>query len=243
MRRYLVVDDNEAFAENLAEILGDRGAAVDIASGGSRALELASSTRYDALLSDMRMPVMSGAELVHRVRRADPGVPAIVITAYTNDDDLAAARQEGLLAVLPKPAPIGRLVELITAARRDGLVAIIEDDPHMADNLSEILRQYGFGTVTAASVLETERLGDVRPFAALVDLRVPGGADGVAMTRLAKKYPGLPMFVVTGHASIAPPEPHAGVFEKPFDTNELTAALQRLYNATHEQSPDHPLRR
>lgn len=233
MPRYLLVDDNRVFAENLAEILQDAaGAVVDIASGGTSALELASRTRYDAIVSDMRMPVMGGAELVHRVRRLDPGVPAIVVTAYTNDDDLAAARQEGLLAVLPKPTPIGQLIELLTVARRDGLVALVEDDRALSDNLSDALRSRGFATVTAASVLETERLGDVKPFAALVDLRVPGGPDGMAMKRLAEKFPGLPLLVMTGH-DIDPSGSHHGVYRKPFHTAELLVALERLYGSVH----------
>jgi CheY-like chemotaxis protein len=233
MRRYLVVDDNQAFAENLAEIIGDAGGTVDVASGGEAALERARKTRYDALISDMRMPVMGGAELVHRIHALDPGLPAIVITAYTHDDDLQAARREGLLAVLPKPAPVPTLLELLRVGRRDGLVVLIEDDPHFADNLSEILRTRGFASVTAASVLETERLGDVRPFAALVDLRVPGGPDGMAMTRLSEKFPGLPMLVVTAHLEVAPPVAHQGVFRKPFQTEELVATLERLYRARH----------
>ena len=71
----------------------------------------------------------------------DPNLPAVVITAYTNDDDLEAARNEGVLAVLPKPAPVARLLELLGAARRGGLVAIIEDDAALSDNLSEVLRR------------------------------------------------------------------------------------------------------
>ena len=231
MRRYLIVDDNAAFAENLAEIVGDTGAQADIASSGAAALELAARTRYDALVSDMRMPVMGGAELVHRVRRADPGLPAIVITAYTHDDDLLAARQEGLLAVLPKPAPVARLLELLASARRAGLVVLVEDDVHLSDNLGEALRLRGFAAVTAASVLETERLGDVRPFAALVDLRVPGGPDGTAMNRLAHKFPGLPMFVLTGHADVPPPVAHQYLFTKPFRTSEVLGALEALHSA------------
>src|SRR5207249_4638182 len=85
------------------------------------------------------------------------------------ENDLLAAREEGLLAVLPKPAPLDRLVELLRAARRDGLVAVIEDDSALADNLAEALRDRGFSAVTARSVSETDRLGGVRPFAVLVD--------------------------------------------------------------------------
>ena len=45
MRRYLVVDDNRAFAENVAEILRDRGDAADVAGGGAEALDLARRAR------------------------------------------------------------------------------------------------------------------------------------------------------------------------------------------------------
>ncbi len=228
MRHYLIVDDNRDFAENLAEIVRDEGDEVSLAAGGAEALGLAAARRYDALLTDMRMPLMGGAELVHRVRRIDPGLPAVVMTAHAGNDDLESARREGLLAVLPKPVPVERLLELLGAARRDGLVAVVEDDPHQSDNLTEALRSRGFAAVTAGSVLETERLGPVRPFAALCDLRVPGGPDGEAMRRLGLKFPGLPMVVVTGLAAEAP-LPCAGRFEKPFDTGALLAALERLH--------------
>jgi len=229
MRRYLIVDDNQAFADNLAEIIVDTGAEVDVVSSGASALERVREKRYDALLSDMRMPVMNGAELVHRIRRLDPGLPAVVITAYTGDDDLEAARQEGLLAVLPKPAPLDRLVELLSAARRDGLVVVVEDDAAFADSLSEVLRSKGYAAVTAASLTETSRLGDIRPFAALVDLRVPGGPDGEAMRMVAGKYPSLPMLVITGHFDIVPPAEHQGMFKKPFRSDELLATLEKLH--------------
>ena len=108
MRRVLVVDDNQAFAENLAEILGDHGAQVDVVTSGQLALDRIQPGHYDLLISDMKMPAMGGAELVHRVRRVDPDLPAIVVTAYIKDDDLEAARREGLLAVLPKPVGMSR---------------------------------------------------------------------------------------------------------------------------------------
>jgi CheY-like chemotaxis protein len=229
VRRYLLVDDNRVFAENLAEIVHDAsGAEVDLAAGGPEALERVRRTRYDAVVSDMRMPVMGGAELVHRIRRIDPGVAALVVTAYTHDDDLIAARRHGLLAVLAKPTPIAQLLELLTAARRDGLVALVEDDAALSDNLSEALRARGFAAVTAASVLETDRLGEVEPFAAVVDLRVPGGPDGAAMRRLGERVPGLPIIVITAH-DVDVPGAYRALFRKPFDTAELLGAVERLH--------------
>jgi CheY-like chemotaxis protein len=230
MRRYLIVDDNRDFAENLAEILRDGGDEVSIAESGREALAIAKDTCFDAVLTDMRMPLMGGAELVHEIRRLDPGAAAMVITAYVGDDAIEAARHEGLLAVLPKPVSVGRLLDLLAVARRDGLVVIVEDDHRLADNLSEALRTKGFAAVTAATVLETERLGPVEPFCALADLRVPGGPDGEALRRLVAKYPGLPVIVVTGLPEV-PSVPHHGYFTKPFDTGELLAAVERLHRS------------
>jgi two-component system, response regulator PdtaR len=232
MRRYLIVDDNRDFAENLAEILRDEGDDVEVAESGPEAIEAVRRLApFDAILTDMRMPLMGGAEVVHEVRRLDPDVAALVITAHVADDAIEAARREGLLAVLPKPVPIPPLLELLHSARRGGLVVIVEDDARLADNLSEALRAKGFAAVTAASVLETERLGPVKPCCALVDLRVPGGVDGEAMRRLAEKYPSLPIVVVTGHDEVALPVPHAGYFRKPFDTGQVLATVERFHAA------------
>lgn len=234
MRKVLITDDNRAFAENLAEILEDAGFQAVIANSGPAALREVASTRFDLLLSDMRMPEMGGAELVHQVRRVDPGLPAVVITAYTYDNELMRARQEGLLGILPKPVPMPMLLEFLAVARRGGLVVLLEDEVHLSDNLTEILRARGFTAVTAASVIETERLGEVAPFAALVDLRIPGGPDGEAMRRLARRFPGLPMLVVSGHLDVSPPIAHQGFFAKPFDTTSLLDAIERLYQVRRE---------
>ena len=233
MRSYLNVDDNVAFAENLAEILDDAGGSQTVVvDSGERALEMVKSRRFDALISDMRMPLMTGAQLVHQVRRVDPGLPAVVVTAYTADGELEAARREGLLAVLPKPVPVARMIATLLHARRDGLIALVEDDAALADNLTEALRERGFTAVTARSVTETDRLGDVRPFTALVDLRVPGGTDGEAMRRLAARFPGLPMLAVTAY-HLDPPMSTVAVFSKPFDTRALLEAVEAQYRLRH----------
>jgi CheY-like chemotaxis protein len=231
VRRYLLLDDNHAFAENLAEILRDGGDQATVVTSGEEALRLVRTTRFDVLLTDMRMPGMSGADAVHHLRRVDPGLAAVVITAYPREDDLETARREGLLAVLPKPVPIPALVDLLSRARRDGLVVLVEDDPALSDNLTELLRARGFSCVTAASVLATDYIACVQPMAALVDLRVPGGPDGEALRRLRARYPGLPVFVITAYPDVALLEGAAGVFSKPFDTGALLQALEQVHAA------------
>ncbi len=229
MRHFLVVDDNRAFAENIGEILRDLGDEVSFATDGDSALKLVQKRRFDAIVTDMRMPLMGGAELVHHVRRVDPGIAAIVVTAFVGDDALHTARREGLLAVYGKPVPIGPLVELLHRSRRDGLVVVVEDDEDLSDNLTEALRARGFTAVTACSLVETERLGPVAPFCALVDLRVPGGPAGEAMRCLATKFPGLPMLVVSAYDDAAPVAYEAR-FTKPFDTRALLDAVERQHS-------------
>jgi CheY-like chemotaxis protein len=229
VRKYLLVDDNVAFAENLAEILRDGGAEVAVAADGASALALAGATRFDALVTDMRMPVMGGATLVHEIRRVDPGLPAIVVTAYTGESDLRAAIEEGLLAVLPKPVPLDRMKDLLGSARRNGLVALVDDDPALADNLAEALRERGFSAVFAQSLAESERLGGLRPFAALVDLRLPGGPDGAAVQGLREKFPGLPILIMSAHRDALSHVTGGPVFAKPFDTGGVLQELEKLW--------------
>ena len=132
-------------------------------------------------------------------------------------------------AVLPKPVPIERLMELLAVARRDGLIALVEDDAGLADNLAEALRDRGFSAVTARSVAETERLGGVRPFAALVDLRVPGGPDGEAYRRLLQRFPKLPKVVMSAHSDALAQVKGPHVFAKPFETGKLLDAVEKLW--------------
>jgi CheY-like chemotaxis protein len=227
-RHYLIVDDNRAFAENVGEIVRDLGDEVSVVDGGHQALQLVRRKRYHALVSDMRMPHMGGADLLREIRSLDPGLPAIVVTAHVGDAELESARREGVLAILSKPVPIGQLLDLLGAARRDGLAVVVEDDARLSDNLCEALRGRGFAAVTAGSVLETEALAPLRPFAAVADLHVPGGPAGEAMRRLAGRYPGLPILAITGYGD-TPPVPCEVLLHKPFDTGALLAALERCH--------------
>lgn len=228
MRKFLVVDDNLAFAENLAEIIDDAGVGEAIvADSGARALELIRETRFDAMVTDMRMPKMSGADLIPQVRRIDPGLPVVVVSAFSGDEQLTTVVHLGVLSVLPKPAPIARVLDLIARARRDGVVALVDDDVALADNLAEALRERGFASVIAHSVGEMDQIGGAL-CAALVDLRLPGGADGAALGRVAELFPQLPQLVITAYRGEVAIPPGVDVFEKPFDTACLLDAVEKL---------------
>jgi CheY-like chemotaxis protein len=231
MRRYLIVDDNVALAENLAEIVRDAGDEAVVAASGAEALASVARERFDAILTDLRMPGMDGAELAREVKRTDPGVPAIVITAFAKDAGLRAAEREGPLAVLPKPVPVAQLLQLLAVARRNARILLVEDDAVFADNLRELLQDRGFAVVRVGSVGEVEDLSPDRPLLALVDLRVPGGADGMAAERLVARFPEVPLLVATAHRDAAIPGTALHVFLKPFDPGELLAVVESMHRA------------
>jgi DNA-binding response OmpR family regulator len=112
MKRVLVVDDNEDLAENIAEILSLHGFKPVIATSAEDALPKALPDGPLILVIDFRLPGMTGAELVRQVRAQRGAVHAVVISAYTDDRTVAAAK-EASADFLPKPVDFGALSRIL----------------------------------------------------------------------------------------------------------------------------------
>jgi CheY-like chemotaxis protein len=142
-RRYLVVDDNRPLAENLAEILETSGAEVDVEVDPLAALRRLQARRYTALVTDMRMPGLGGAELLAAARTTDPALPALVVTAFIGDADLARVERMGVLATLPKPVPVETLLKRLEHARRGAVVWVVHGASDGVSRLMELVRDHG----------------------------------------------------------------------------------------------------
>ena len=224
-RKYLVVDDNVAFADNVAEILGDAGAEVHVVPSAVEALQQLARTRFDGVVTDMRIPGVSGAEFLKRLRQIDPGVPVVLLTAWAQDAQIDEARRLGLLAFLSKPTGTKQLISLMEHARRDACVVLIDDDHALLENLSEALAARGFTACSASSVKELGQL-NVKPLAALVDVRIPGSEDGAAVQKVKELFPQTPLLVLTGAREFE--QGGLEIVRKPFDTAKLMARLEAL---------------
>lgn len=113
MRSVVVVEDDEAIREDLAELLADEGYAVIAARDGVDALERIAGADVGLFLLDLMMPRMDGWELRARLR-ADPAhadVPVILISGA--GDGPAAAASLGVAAYLKKPFDVDRLLALV----------------------------------------------------------------------------------------------------------------------------------
>jgi CheY-like chemotaxis protein len=94
-RRILIVDDNVDLAENIAEILQIEGHLTEVASSGEEALEKALRAELDVIVTDYRLPGISGAVFIERIRKKGGAFLAVVISAYTDDRTIREAREAG----------------------------------------------------------------------------------------------------------------------------------------------------
>jgi DNA-binding response OmpR family regulator len=94
-RRILIVDDNVDLAENIAEILQLDGHLTDVAGSAEEALEMTLGTDPDVVVTDYRLPGISGAVFIQRIRQKGNAFIAVVISAYTDDQTMREARDAG----------------------------------------------------------------------------------------------------------------------------------------------------
>ena len=114
----LVVDDTQAMAESLADILEAKGFSVSKAASGAEALEILRERPVDILLTDVKMPEMDGLELFRETQSLYPKLITIFMTAYSADDLIQQGMAEGVKIVLTKPLEINFLLHLFSAEQR-----------------------------------------------------------------------------------------------------------------------------
>jgi two-component system response regulator HydG len=101
--RVLVVDDNLEMARTIAEGLGDRGYDAVAVGSGRDAGDRLHAERFDAVVTDLRMPKVDGLELLATSRKLDPDRPVLVMTAYSAIDTAVESIRQGAYHYLTKP--------------------------------------------------------------------------------------------------------------------------------------------
>jgi CheY-like chemotaxis protein len=116
-KRILVADSDSGVRRAAHELLGRYGCVVETAHSGEETLLMVRSFHYDAVIADIRLPDMNGADCFRRIRESDELLPVILMTGFGYDSthSIVKARQMGLQAVLYKPF---RLDQLLTAVEQ-----------------------------------------------------------------------------------------------------------------------------
>lgn len=128
--RVLVVDDQQLLRRGLIMLFGTVEG-IDVvaqAAHGDEALAVLRAKRIDVVLTDAKMPVMDGIELVRRCARSHPGLPVLVLTTFDEPDIVQGAIAAGAAGFLLKDTSIESLAEAVRAVADGGLVI----DPRVA---------------------------------------------------------------------------------------------------------------
>jgi two-component system response regulator PilR (NtrC family) len=98
-----VIDDEPIIYEVLGELLTSEGYDVEISSSGEQAIEKCSSKTYDLVLLDLLMPGMSGMDVLKKLKKIDPNLIVIIITAYASIESAISAMKIGAYDYIQKP--------------------------------------------------------------------------------------------------------------------------------------------
>ena len=99
----LVVEDNKINQVITKKMLSKKNISCDIANNGNEAIDAAKANTYDAILMDIHMPGISGTEATKQIRKFDPDIPIIALTAISMEDSLDEFYAAGCNAVVTKP--------------------------------------------------------------------------------------------------------------------------------------------
>jgi DNA-binding response OmpR family regulator len=116
--RILLVEDDPSILRGLQLNLGMEGYAVRSAADGEAGLALARAERFDLLVVDVMLPRLGGLELVRELRRDDPDVPVLILSAKGQESDKVAGLQLGADDYMVKPFSLKELLARIDALLR-----------------------------------------------------------------------------------------------------------------------------
>ena len=167
MKPIWIVDDDQSIRFVLEKALAREEFAVRSFTNPRDVLAALEDDEPQVLVSDIRMPGGSGVDLLAQVKEKHPGLPVIIMTAYSDLDSAVSAFQGGAFEYLPKPFDVPKAVELIRRAVEESLREAVRDEkaaqmPEMlgqAPAMQDVFRAIGRLSQSIVTVLITGESG------------------------------------------------------------------------------------
>jgi len=119
MKRILIAEDEPKLREMLSELLTEEGYEVSTAGDGEEAVEQIERLKPDLLLLDIKMPNMTGLDVMEAIRRSQPDLPIIISSAYGKMQSDMTVLTSNVKAYLVKPVDVDELLETVESALGD----------------------------------------------------------------------------------------------------------------------------
>ncbi|MCP4579336.1 MAG: PAS domain S-box protein, partial [Deltaproteobacteria bacterium] len=136
-----IIDDDAALASNLKDILKTESYHVEAVNDGSSGVELFREKTFDLALVDIKLPHLSGPELIKKLNRLRPETEYVLITAYASmDTAMAAVKQKQIIGYEKKPVNIDRLLSFIrqVAVRKRAEKALQQKTRDLGERIKEL---------------------------------------------------------------------------------------------------------
>src|SRR3954471_13616130 len=127
--RILIVDDDRAQRSLLETFLHAQGYQTHSAASGEAALQLLLEEKFSMMISDVRMPGMSGLEMLRRVRQKHPDLPVLLVTAFADIRSAVTAMRDGAVNYLAKPIDLDELILTVRKAINPGSKSMVPVTP------------------------------------------------------------------------------------------------------------------
>ena len=179
--KLLIIDDEPGLRQSLRLLLTEEGYDVSVESDGEQGLARALADSFDAVLCDVRMPVLDGLEFLRRYRAA--GGPALVImmSAYGSEDAAIAAMKEGAYDYIPKPFRADEVILVLRkAAERERLRREVES---LRSALGSLAASPDIVAVSRAMVAALDVVAKVAPYTTTVLVTGPSGTGKEVLAR------------------------------------------------------------
>lgn len=136
--RILVVDDDPLICELLEQFLNGLGYQVSTAEDGRKGLFLYKAQPFDLVLTDVRMPGLSGLQLLQAVKGLTPRIPVVLISGYSETETVVAALKFGAENFLTKPLKMATLAKVVSQSLN--LAGITPPEELHLNNISQTTR-------------------------------------------------------------------------------------------------------
>ena len=146
METILIVDDEKNYPLILSSVLEDEGFETLTANSGQAALEILKSSDVDLVLTDMKMPVMNGIQLLEKIKDKDPDLPVIMMTAHGTVEKAVEAMQKGAYNYVLKPFDNERLILFVNKA--NAMYRVIKENRRLRHDIES---RYSFENIIGKS--------------------------------------------------------------------------------------------
>ena len=146
MENILIVDDEKNYPKIIGEILGEEGYTSLTASSGMEALDYLNTEIIDLVLTDVKMPGISGIQLLEKIKEINPDIPVIIMTAYGSVEKAVEAMHKGAYTFILKPFENQALIAHI--AKAISVYRIVQENSILREAVSS---RYSFDNIIGKS--------------------------------------------------------------------------------------------